>query len=146
MPRLPDKSELGQAAQPNRQQVTITGQSQDTGQAMAGAVAEGVGKIGQVMTDIELTEKKKDDALDLVRAESHYKGILRDTEDALRQDPDHASYKPKWFESSSKGLEDAAQSIRDPRTRELWKAKARAEAETGTDRTSGGNGLSRTLP
>lgn len=136
MPKLPDKAELGQAAQPNRQSVTISGQGQDTGQAMLGAVAEGVGKIGSVMTEIELSEKKKDDALDLVRAESHYKGILRDTEDSLRQDPDHASYKPKWFESSAKGIEDASASIRDPRTRELWKAKARAEAETGYGRIS----------
>lgn len=136
MPRLPDKSELGQAAQPNRQSVTISGQGQDTGQAMLGAVAEGVGKIGSVLTDIELNEKKKDDALGLVRAESHHKGVLRDTEDALRQDPDHASYKSKWFESSAKGIEAAAENIRDPRTRELWKAKARAEAETGYGRIS----------
>lgn len=136
MPRLPDKEALGNAPEiASRPMASISATPAPDG-VMLGAVAGAVGQVGDTLTAIQLENKKKDDALDLVRAEAYLKGNLRDKENELRQDPDHATYQPRYITHGQEARDKASEFIKDPRTRAAWRAKADLEIEQGLARVN----------
>lgn len=136
MPRLPDKEALGAPPEiASRPMASISATPAPDG-VVAGAVAGAVEKIGDQRNAFEIEQKKKDDALDLIRAESYFKGTLRDTENQLRADPDHKTYQPRYISAADEARDKAAEMIKDPRTRALWRAKADVEREQGLSRVN----------
>lgn len=116
MPKIPDRTSLSYAI-PSA--VTPMTQAGDMG-----AAARGMAKFGAQLSEIGLEEKKREDALDLIKADAAHKKALMETDRQFENDPDYKTYDERFGAAAAGITENSANMIRSPRMREQWLAKA----------------------
>lgn len=118
MARLPDDTSLG--ALPNahsgRQVNSVDMSSAGAGLKSLGA---GVEAVGEAIVKSE----RKNDALDLAKAESHYLIETKKLKDGLSQETDPANLKSRYEPQFETVRQDAAKFIANPKVRELFLTK-----------------------
>lgn len=122
MPTMPTKASLSYAVpQPVRPMAHAKGFD------VAGT---GLQAIGHAMTGIGLEEKRKDDALDLIKAEAEQRKGLNEIMRDLTNDTDYNTYQQRFGERAQALNERTSSMIRDPQMRERWGIKSGMENES----------------
>ena len=141
MPRLPGPEQLGGVPSMRSGRGVPNVGNLDTG---ASAIAKGVGAIGDAMVGIATERRKEDDALDLIKADSHLQQGLTELNRQFETDPDHATYGPRFTEGAARIRTEAEAMIRNPQHRERWLPRADTSITSSRDRVLGrGTALAR---
>lgn len=120
MARLPDKTAVGEAVFARRPAAAISG---------GAAVGAGLKQVGKALTAIGEAENKEADALDLIKADAQHKTDMYRVKREFDEDPDYATFEPRFRERSATVTTEAASHIRNPALREKWLLKSQPENE-----------------
>jgi hypothetical protein len=85
-----------------------------------------------IAADLKASEKE-DEALDLIRADAHYKTSMIQAEREFDNDPDYHTYDKRFSERSKKITDEAAGLIRNPVTREKFALHSSVSTERARD-------------
>lgn len=141
MPRLPGPEQLGGVPSLRSGRSAPNVGNLDTG---ASAIAKGLGSVGSAMVGIAEENRKEDDALDLIKADSHLQQGLTELNRQFETDPDHATYGERYTEGAGRIRTEAEGMIRNPQHRERWLPRADTSITSGRDRVLGrGTALAR---
>lgn len=136
LPKMPTKDSLSQPGSFRSGRALISAGQVDAsaiGQGMKSA-ARGLEAIGDGLYRREEKEKRENDALDLIRAESAQRAALFETERAFDGDGDYGSHDRRFTPLATQETDRAASLIRDPKNREMWRLKAENDIIAGRQR------------
>src|SRR3972149_6968853 len=98
------------------------------------AAGRGVGQIANAMSAIDDKAKREQDAIDLARAEAARRNSLFETERVFDEDGDYATQDQRYTPLAKQATDEAANLIRDPQRREMWRLKADSDIIAGRQR------------
>lgn len=98
------------------------------------ALGAGIQSAAASLQAKEKEEERRQDALDITRAEAYKDEGLLNVANAFDHDPDYATYSKRAPGQTGEVVKKAGDLIRNPRARELWLAKAGGDAAQANDR------------
>lgn len=93
----------------------------------ASLVAKGVEGVGAAVAAISEDQRKQDDALDLIKADTQLQEGLRATRREFETDPDYKTFGPRFDEKTAPIAESAGSIIRNSHSRAKWMERARQQ-------------------
>lgn len=135
MPRIPDKTALGDpdSLRSGRSIPHPVAEAGGEG-AMGMAIGRGLKSLGDKLEVAAESHQRDEDALDLIRAESHYKTNMLAQEQKYDTDPDYKTYGDRHALESGAITDDASNMIRNARLREKWRLQKAPETESSRNR------------
>lgn len=104
------------------------------GAADTSAAGRGLASLGNDLVALGGELRKKQDTVDVARAEAYKTEGLLNAQNQFDNDPDYATYKERAPKATGDVVAKAADLIRDPAMRERWKYGAQADAAHVNDR------------
>jgi hypothetical protein len=136
VPRMPTKENLSGPMSLRSGRAVISAGQVDASAIGRGleAAGRGVGQIANAMSAIDDKAKREQDAIDLARAEAAQRASLFETERVFDEDGDYATQDKRYTPLAVEATDRAANLIRDPQKREMWRLKAENDIIAGRER------------
>ncbi len=138
MPRLPDKSALGDipSLRSGRAYPSAGEAKADVSglEAVNTALAQGFTSLAGSAEKITDAELQQEDALDLIRANAAHSERLRDLQNEFATDTDWKTYRPRFADHATQSTAEIGAGIRNVEMRRKWTEQAMGRNSSAMDR------------